>query len=106
MACAKHCSNVERFLEAARPGTFADPDMLLIGQTTCSGVSRANGMHCGPISSTQEQTQMAMWAIFAAPLMMSNDLPSVGTASHALLTCDPFPTTNCNVMLCSAEYLS
>jgi hypothetical protein len=31
-------------------------------------------MRCGPVSHAQEQTQMAMWAVFAAPLMMSNEL--------------------------------
>lgn len=60
--------------------------MLLVGQTTCSNISEHNGMHCGPVTPTQEQTQMAMWAIFAAPLMMSNDLQAVGSASRALLT--------------------
>ena len=86
LLCIFKTEQVERFLKAARPGTFADPDMLLVGQTTCSSISRANGMHCGPITPTQEQTQMAMWAIFAAPLMMSNDLPSVSAHARALLT--------------------
>jgi hypothetical protein len=85
-ACVRACMQVHRFLKAARPGTFADPDMLLLGQTSCSAVSRANGMHCGPVTPRQEQTQMAMWAIFAAPLMMSNDLSAVSASSRALLT--------------------
>lgn len=60
--------------------------MLLLGQTACSEISEQNGMHCGPVTPTQEQTQMAMWAIFAAPLMMSNDLQAVSSSSRAFLT--------------------
>ena len=86
MDCAKHCSNARHFVQAARPGAFADPDMLLVGQTTCSTVSKQQGMHCRAVTTAQEQTQMALWAIFAAPLMMSNDLAAVSTTSRALLT--------------------
>ena len=53
LLCIFKTEQVERFLKAARPGTFADPDMLLVGQTTCSSISRANGMHCdGQVSTT------------------------------------------------------
>ena len=86
MDCAKHCSNAERFVHAARPGAFPDPDMLLVGQTACSTISQQQGMHCRAITPAQEQTQMALWAIFAAPLMMSNDLEAVSSTSRAMLT--------------------
>eukprot|EP00051_Salpingoeca_urceolata_P027621 m.482403 g.482403 ORF g.482403 m.482403 type:complete len:431 (-) comp22531_c0_seq1:419-1711(-) len=65
---AQNNSNLSR---ATEPGAFNDPDMLMIGGT---GLSEA-----------QEQIQMAMWAIFAGPLLMSNDLTSVLPESKAIL---------------------
>lgn len=45
------------------PGSWNDPDMLIIGDYG--------------LSFEQSQTQMAMWAIMAAPLYMSNDLRNI-----------------------------
>ena len=66
MDCAKHCDNALRFVEAARPGAWADPDMIMAGNTPCSDVGHKNGMHCLPMTPYEEQTQLAMWSIFAA----------------------------------------
>jgi len=59
------------FVKVAQPGAWNDPDMLMIGN---------NGL-----SHTEERTQMALWSIFAAPLLMSNDLASVSEESKAIL---------------------
>lgn len=56
---------------AAGPGGWNDPDMLVIGNF---GLSR-----------DQQITQMALWAIMAAPLLMSNDLRQIDEESKALL---------------------
>ncbi|XP_048400862.1 alpha-galactosidase A isoform X2 [Stegostoma tigrinum] len=55
----------------AGPGGWNDPDMLVIGNF---GLSR-----------DQQMTQMALWAIMAAPLLMSNDLRNLDADSKALL---------------------
>jgi hypothetical protein len=47
-------------LEAAGPGHFNDPDMLIIGNFG--------------LSYEQSKAQMALWCIMAAPLLMGNDL--------------------------------
>ncbi|OQV13663.1 Alpha-N-acetylgalactosaminidase [Hypsibius exemplaris] len=52
--------NQDALISAAGPGAWNDPDMLIIGNF---------GLSIG-----QCQSQMALWAIMAAPLMMSNDL--------------------------------
>ncbi|XP_053130016.1 alpha-galactosidase A isoform X2 [Hemicordylus capensis] len=57
--------------EIAGPGGWNDPDMLVIGNF---GLSR-----------DQQVTQMALWAIMAAPLLMSNDLRSICPQAKALL---------------------
>jgi len=59
------------FASVAGPGYFNDPDMLVIGDF---GLSRE-----------QERTQMAMWCIMAAPLLMSVDLRTINSESRALL---------------------
>ncbi|XP_054159759.1 alpha-N-acetylgalactosaminidase-like [Oppia nitens] len=52
--------NNDLFIKYNGPGHFNDPDMLIIG-----GFG---------LSYEQSRTQMAMWAMFSAPLYMSNDL--------------------------------
>ncbi|XP_046878870.1 alpha-galactosidase A [Hypomesus transpacificus] len=56
---------------SAGPGGWNDPDMLVIGNF---GLSHA-----------QQESQMAMWAIMAAPLLMSNDLRDICPRSKELL---------------------
>ena len=51
----------------AGPGHWHDMDMLLIGA------------NC--ITMEEERTQMAMWSISAAPLIMGNDLRNVSDVS-------------------------
>lgn len=56
---------------AAGPGKWNDPDMLIIGNFG--------------LSLDQSRTQMALWAIMAAPLIMSNDLRKLDNAARAIL---------------------
>eukprot|EP01084_Bolivina_argentea_P134137 236665_1 len=63
-------SNVP-FLNVAGPGNWNDPDMIIGGD---------NGL-----SLSEAQTQFALWAIFAAPLLMSNDLRTIEPEFKALL---------------------
>lgn len=51
------------FQKYAGPGNWNDPDMLLIGNFG--------------LSYDQSRTQMALWAIMAAPLIMSTDLRTI-----------------------------
>lgn len=48
-----------------------DPDMLLIGNTC--------------ISDAEARTQLAIWSILAAPLIMGNDLRTVADSARAIL---------------------
>lgn len=55
--------NQERIVPNAGKGHWNDPDMLLIGNYG--------------LSIDQSKQQMAIWAILAAPLLMSNDLKNI-----------------------------
>nr|WNH96170.1 His-tagged human alpha-galactosidase A-His [synthetic construct]WNH96181.1 His-tagged human alpha-galactosidase A-His [synthetic construct] len=63
--------NQERIVDVAGPGGWNDPDMLVIGNFG--------------LSWNQQVTQMALWAIMAAPLFMSNDLRHISPQAKALL---------------------
>ncbi|WAQ98162.1 AGAL-like protein [Mya arenaria] len=56
----------------AKPGAWNDPDMLVVGNFG--------------LSYEQARVQMAMWAIMAAPMLMSTDLRSITAQDHLLLT--------------------
>ncbi|KAM5146926.1 alpha-galactosidase A [Mantella aurantiaca] len=61
----------KELVPVAGPGAWNDPDMLVIGNFG--------------LSWDQQVTQMALWAIMAAPLLMSNDLRDINPTSTALL---------------------
>jgi len=63
--------NQDIIIANAGPGHWNDPDMLIIGNFG--------------LSYEQSKTQMAMWAIFAAPLLMSVDLRTIKPDYKAIL---------------------
>lgn len=58
-------------VQAAGPGHWNDPDMLVIGNPG--------------LSLSEQKAQFALWAIFAAPLYMSTDLRTISEDSLAIL---------------------
>jgi len=55
--------NKDKFAGFSGPGKWNDPDMLIIGNFG--------------LSLDQARVQMGMWCLFAAPLIMSNDLRNI-----------------------------
>eukprot|EP01052_Picozoa_sp_SAG31_P038536 SAG31_NODE_5170_length_2701_cov_3.885473_4_plen_222_part_00 len=55
--CSKYCSEVLRFVTTPRPGAWHDPDMVIIGNTPCSNISKANGMHCGTFTQVNRKIE-------------------------------------------------
>jgi alpha-N-acetylgalactosaminidase len=55
----------------AGPGQWNDPDQLIVGDFG--------------LSLDQQMSQMAMWTIFASPLLMSNDLRNIPEDSREIL---------------------
>jgi len=64
-------NNNQSFSDVQGPGNFNDPDMIIVG-------SRG-------LSPSQERVQMALWAMFSAPLLLSADLRNVNNQSKALM---------------------
>ncbi|XP_017291461.1 alpha-N-acetylgalactosaminidase [Kryptolebias marmoratus] len=63
--------NQDVLTPAAGPGRWNDPDMLIVGDFG--------------LSMDQSRSQMALWAIMAAPLFMSNDLRTVSSEARSIL---------------------
>eukprot|EP01084_Bolivina_argentea_P097412 175107_1 len=70
---SRHYNNYsnDQLLNVAGPGNWNDPDMIIGGD---------NGL-----SLSEATSQFALWAIFAAPLLMSNDLRSIDVEFKTLL---------------------
>ena len=74
----EHWGEYSRVMQAvAAPGHWNDPDMLLIGAKDASGKA------C--LSVAEERTQMAIWSLSAAPLIMGNDARTIGEPSKRIL---------------------
>ncbi|XP_074651733.1 alpha-N-acetylgalactosaminidase-like isoform X2 [Tubulanus polymorphus] len=63
--------NKYNFSSFAKPGSWNDPDELIIGNFG--------------LSNDQERVQMALWAVMASPLIMSTDLRTIRDSSKDLL---------------------
>ncbi|KAL2084849.1 hypothetical protein ACEWY4_020367 [Coilia grayii] len=64
-------TNQDQLQPVAGPGHWNDPDMLIIGNFG--------------LSPDQSRSQMALWAIMAAPLIMSNDLRTLTSDARNIL---------------------
>jgi alpha-galactosidase len=63
----------------AGPGGWNDPDMLVIGLSN-SGFIRGGGC-----TDEEYRTQMSMWCMFAAPVMMGCDVRNMSEATKTIL---------------------
>jgi len=70
--------------EYAGPGGWNDPDMLVVGLHGKSGPSKDQG-GIGA-TNTEYQSQMSLWCLMAAPLMISNDVRNMDDATRRILT--------------------
>lgn len=72
--------NASRIQPHAGPGHWNDPDMLLIGNFG--------------LTIDQSKSQMAIWAILAAPLLMSTDLKNIRPEFREILINQPVIDVN------------
>lgn len=68
----------------AGPGSWNDPDMLVVGLHGKSGPSQDQGG--SGATNTEYQSQMSLWSLMAAPLMISNDVRNMDEATRKILT--------------------
>uniref|UniRef100_A0A914VZT5 Alpha-galactosidase n=1 Tax=Plectus sambesii TaxID=2011161 RepID=A0A914VZT5_9BILA len=63
--------NQDKLIPVTGPGRWNDPDMIVVGQNS--------------ITPDQSRTQMSIWSIWSAPLIMSNDLRLVAPVYKEIL---------------------
>uniref|UniRef100_A0A914MLR3 Alpha-galactosidase n=1 Tax=Meloidogyne incognita TaxID=6306 RepID=A0A914MLR3_MELIC len=66
-----YVKNQEILRSAQRPGAWNDPDMIVAGNPE--------------ITPSQAQVQLSVWAIWSAPLIMSNDLRTISNENKKIL---------------------
>lgn len=82
--------NPDNLTKYAGPGHWNDPDMVRFLNLVYQANIEVNYLiqliigNFG-LSHGQSQTQMALWAIMAAPLLMSNDLRDISKEAKAIL---------------------
>jgi alpha-N-acetylgalactosaminidase len=70
--------NTPEWIPYAGPGHWNDPDQLVIGMQKNAWTATLN--------AAESRTQMSIWSILAAPLIMSNDLRNISTWAKEVLT--------------------
>ena len=68
--------------DAAGPGGWNDPDMLVVGPM------RSNGFTKSRLTPNEQYAHMSLWAIMAAPLFIGCDLERLDPLARSLLTND------------------
>ena len=74
------------FIDVAGPGAWNDPDQLLVGNTPCPQTNFTHNprwMKCTSYTRDEERSQLAIWSIIAAPLLISVDIEKMPDASKA-----------------------
>ena len=69
-------SDLERFVT---PGGWNDPDMLVIG------LKNAGFIKGGGCTDEEYRTQMSMWCMFSAPLMLGCDISNMAESTKSIL---------------------
>ncbi len=74
----------EHLEKYAGPGAFNDPDYLLLGEVAGpNGTKRKT-----PFTPNEQYTQVSMWCLLAAPLILSGDIATLDPFTLSLLTND------------------
>ena len=68
--------------DAAGPGGWNDPDMLVVGPM------RSNGFTTSRLTPNEQYAHMSLWAIMAAPLFIGCDMERLDPLARSLLTND------------------
>lgn len=83
----------EAWQKFTKPGHWPDPDMLQVGSL---GVPNEKNMKFTPSKLTPDEqiTQVSLWSILSAPLIISSDLANIDDFTLGLLTNDDIIAVN------------
>jgi alpha-galactosidase len=86
-AAIRRCFELTDWYRWTRPGAYCDPDMLQVG---LFGTPNRQNRVLRPTRLTENEqiTQMSLWALVSAPLLLSCDIESLDAFTMALITND------------------
>ena len=67
-------------------GAFNDPDFLIVGCATDGPCEPHSMKGLAALSDIEQQTQMTIWCVMSAPLIIGSDVRSLSTAAMATLS--------------------
>ena len=74
----------DEYAQYAKPGSWIDPDMLVVGYLTCGTEPRT--WHHSRLTADQQYTHMSMWCLLASPLLLGCDLEKIDDFTMSLIT--------------------
>ena len=74
----------EKYRFITGPGAFNDPDFLIVGCPTDLPCEPFSMQGYKPLSNIEQRTQMTIWSIMAAPLIIGSDIRNL--SKHAMDT--------------------
>lgn len=84
------------------PGAFNDPDYLLLGEVAGSGGKKRKT----PFTPNEQYTQVSMWCLLAAPLILSGDIATLDPFTLSLLTNDEILAVDQDALVKAAHRVS
>jgi alpha-galactosidase len=79
--------NQDKWVPFGGPGHWNDPDMLQVGMTNTPHLEVSDSRP-SRLSYDEQYTQMSLWCLLAAPLLLSCDLPKLDEFTLSLLSND------------------
>lgn len=73
----------DRWAPFSGPGHWNDPDMLVVGRVSCG-----SSLHPTRLTADEQYTQISLWSLLAAPLLIGCDLAQLDDFTLGLLTND------------------
>ena len=82
-----HVFDLENWFAYTKPGHWPDPDMLQVG---AMGVVNAQNrtLRPSPLTPDEQYTQVSLWCLLSAPLLLSCDLTALDPFTLGLITND------------------
>jgi alpha-galactosidase len=77
----------EPWLKYIKPGYWIDPDMLLVGNIAVPN-NKNKVFKLSPLSKDEQISQMSLWCLLSAPLLISCDVESLDDFTISLLSND------------------
>ncbi len=95
----------QKWAPFTKPGHWNDPDMLQVGVLGVPNSFNAAGKPSG-LTPNEQYSQVSLWSLFSAPLILSCDIATLDDFTKSLLTNDEVLEVNQDPMVAPASLIS